>query len=370
MRFSKFVERLVFMPCTEIMIMNSYFKISLMTVTTMMVCASFCLGQDEVDPMTRFQQNTHQVVLDDKGKIIPWTTPQSHAYDVFLRRRWDFIKHYVPNCPGAGPAAQYPLYYFYCAYRTNGTELIPDTWMNDIGEKVPNWFESARLYYAYSGDSSVMTIVRGLADYAIAHGTSAAGFAWPSFPHTTSNAGDTEFSGFTSAKRFALHEVQVDHAAEIGLTYYRLWLYAGDEKYKNAAIVVANTLADRVSVGSATHSPWPYRVILDTGEETAPYGANWTGAYMLLRQLRDARIGRVDDYAAACEQVRRFILQFPLKTGYWTDGHSDTDVKSNTYKEQPERQQLCFVSLRLSRFRRAVESQYSVAHSLDRKILC
>jgi hypothetical protein len=26
------------------------------------------------------------------------------------------------------------------------------------------------------------------------------------------------------------------------------------------------------------------------------------------------------------------MLEHPMKTGYWTDGHSDTDVKSNTYK--------------------------------------
>jgi len=26
------------------------------------------------------------------------------------------------------------------------------------------------------------------------------------------------------------------------------------------------------------------------------------------------------------------MLQYPMKTGYWTDGHSDTDVNSNTYK--------------------------------------
>jgi len=32
------------------------------------------------------------------------------------------------------------------------------------------------------------------------------------------------------------------------------------------------------------------------------------------------------------DKARDFILQYPMKTGYWTDGHSDSDVKSNTYK--------------------------------------
>ena len=34
----------------------------------------------------------------------------------------------------------------------------------------------------------------------------------------------------------------------------------------------------------------------------------------------------------ARDKARDFILEYPMKTGYWTDGHTDTDVKSNTYK--------------------------------------
>jgi hypothetical protein len=204
--------------------------------------------------------------------------------------------------------------------------------MNDIGERIPNWFESARLYYAYSGDTTVMTIVKKLIDYTIEHGTSSSTFAWPNFPYTTTNAGDTIFRGFTSAGRFVLHEVQVDHAGDIGLTYYRLYLYTGDEKYKTAAVNVANTLAEKARNGSATKSVWPYRVVMNTGEVKAEYGANWMGCYALLDNLVKAKIGNVSAYQAAMIKARNFILQFPMKTGYWTDGHTDTDVNSYTYK--------------------------------------
>lgn len=280
----------------------------------------------------RFQENTHPVVLDEHSKIISWIKPQSTAYDNFLHQRWNFIKFKVPNSPGPEPRSSYPQYYFYCAYREKNGTLEPDQWMNDVGEKIPNWFESARLYYAYTGDNSVMTIVKNMADYALEHGTSPANFSWPDFPYTTTNAGDTEFRGFTTAKRFSLHEIQVDHAGEIGLTYYRLYQYTGDEKYKKAAIAIANTLASKVRVGSASQSPWPYLVIMSTGEITSEYGANWTGCYMLLDNLINAKIGNVEAYRNACKKVKDFILTYPLKTGYWTDGHSDTPVKSNTYK--------------------------------------
>jgi hypothetical protein len=40
----------------------------------------------------------------------------------------------------------------------------------------------------------------------------------------------------------------------------------------------------------------------------------------------------VEAYRHARDNARDFILEYPMKTGYWTDGHTDTDVKSNNYK--------------------------------------
>jgi hypothetical protein len=139
-----------------------------------------------------------------------------------------------------------------------------------------------------------------------------------------------DFRGFT--KRLALHEIQVDHAGEMGLTYYRMYLYTGEERYKTAALDVANVLASKARSGSSTQSVWPYRVVMNTGEIKAEYGANWFGAYTLLDNLVNAKLGNVASYKSALVKVRDFILQYPMKTGYWTDGHTDTDVNSNTYK--------------------------------------
>jgi hypothetical protein len=276
--------------------------------------------------------NTHKVVLDSQNKIIPWSTPVEKAYDHFLRLRWNFIKTKVPKSPEPAPRSSYPQYYFYCAFRDKKGVLEPDGWMNDVGEKIPNWFESARLYYAYTGDASVMTIVKDFIDYTIDHGTSPSTFVWPNFPYTTTNAGDMEFRGFTKHGKLVLHEIQVDHAGDMGLAYYRLYLYTGDTKYKTAAINVANTLASKARTGTATQSVWPYRVVMDTGKVTAEYGANWIGSYMLLDNLISANLGNVTAYRDARAKARNFILQYPMKTGYWTDGHTDTDVNSNTYK--------------------------------------
>jgi len=76
--------------------------------------------------------------------------------------------------------------------------LEPDTWMNDIGEKIPNWFESARLYYAYSGDASVMAIVKGLVDHTVEHGYWTDG-------HTDTNVNSNTYKSNPSASNAKLY---------------------------------------------------------------------------------------------------------------------------------------------------------------------
>lgn len=289
-----------------------------------------CKSQPGKIPDTIFC--SHKVVLDEQNKIIPWYIPHENAYDHFLHLRWNFIKTKVPHSPGPDLRSRYPQYYFYCAFKVSNDSILPDTWMNDVGEKIPNWFESARLYYAYTGDSSVMKLMKDFVDYTMEHGTSSSKFEWPDFPYTTTNAGDTIFRGFTNHPTLVLNEIQVDHAGDIGLTYFRMYLYTGEKKYLSAALNVANVLAKKAQTGNQNQSVWPYRVVMDDGRVTAPYGANWTGCYMLLEQLIRANLGNVKAYRDARDKARNFILQFPMRTGYWTDGHTDTDIKSNTYK--------------------------------------
>jgi hypothetical protein len=274
----------------------------------------------------------HWITLDDQQKLVPWYTPAENAFDHFLDLRWNFIKTRVPNSPGPAPRSEYPLYYFYSAFSIKDGIPQPDAWMNDIGEKIPNWFESARLYYAYTGDTTVINIIRKFVDYALKHGTSSYDFAWPGFPYTTTNSGDTIFRGFTSAGRFSLHEVHVDHAGEMGFTYYRMYLLTGNRKYLAAALNVADVLVKHSRSGNGEESVLPYRVRVDSGRVTAPYGANWTGCYMLLKSLSRDGQGNTTEYRKTCDMIKAFLLSYPMKTGYWTDGHTDTDVKSNIYK--------------------------------------
>ncbi len=265
----------------------------------------------------------HEVRLDDQQKLLSWKGDATNAYDHFLRLRWNFVQTKAPQSPGPAPRSSYPQYYFYCAFIDSAGVLLPDMWMNDVGEKLPNWFESALSFYAYTGDIKPMTITKGMIDYTLEHGMTPSTYSWPNFPQSASDAGHLEFRGFTSAKRFSTDDVQVDHAGDIGATFYRMYLFYGDEKYKTAAINVADVLAKKINKGNATQSPWPYVVNMRTGKVVSDYGANWAGSVRLLKMLADDNVGNVKSYMKTYQIARDWVVQYPVKNGLWVDGHTD-----------------------------------------------
>ena len=316
----------------EIIRMNSLLLRFILMAVVLLPLAATCARAETFVGQT--------VTLDSEGKLIPWFAPANRAYHEFLVRRWNFVK----NAPASPPSASsvpvqrsnFPQYYFYNGYVTRNTNSIdPDSWMNDVGEKIPNWFENARLYYAYTGDLSVMTIVKGMVDHSLDYGTTPANFAVPKFPYTTTNVGDTVYQGFTTAGRFVLHEVHFDHGGDMGLTYFRMWQFYGEQKYFDAAVAVADALVANVRTGDRENSVWPYRINAQTGQITSQYAANWIGCHALLDELVKGSHGtpaRIAAYTDARDKARAWTLAHPVVTGYWTDGHSDTQINSSTYR--------------------------------------
>ena len=99
----------------------------------------------------------------------------------------------------AEPWSDYPQYFFIVLIALK-RKPATDMWMNDVENAYQTGFESARLYYAYSGDTTVMLIVK-LVDYVIASWHKPINISMgPAFPYTTTNAGDTHFYGFTFRK--------------------------------------------------------------------------------------------------------------------------------------------------------------------------
>ena len=257
----------------------------------------------------------HTLVVDGQNKIIPWFTPATNAFDNYLDKCWAWAVAAPNDSHGL------PISFLYCAWNPGNPPTADTSWENDVGEKIPNWVESARLYYQYSGDRAPLDYVKRLVDYSLEHGQTPTNHAWPDFPVGTANAGDTEFRGFTGV--WALWDCHVDLAADIGFSMYRMYQMYGDAKYRDKAIHVADLLAAKMVPGTATNSPWPYVINSQTGANQSRYAASWDGALQLFDLLIENNHGNVSNYVSARATLKNWLLTYPMQNGNWVDGHSD-----------------------------------------------
>ena len=268
----------------------------------------------------------HTLVVDGQNKIIPWSTPTANAFDNYLDKCWSWALA-APDLDGL------PISFLYCAWNPGDPPTASGSWENDVGEKIPNWVESARLYYQYTGDMAPLNYVKRLVDYSLDHGQTPANHAWPSFPVGTANPGDKEFQGYTTV--WALWDCHVDLAADIGFSMFRMYQIYGDTKYRDKAIHVADVLASHIVTGNATDSPWPYVINSQTGANQSRYAASWDGALKLFDLLIEDNQGSVSSYTSARTTLKNWLLTYPMQNGNWVDGHSDvkingTDNRSTT----------------------------------------
>lgn len=266
-------------------------------------------------PIGAVQLRDHTVVLDAQNKIIPWYTPTQNAFGNYLDKTWAWAI--------AAPLDQHglPISYLYCAWKPGTPPTIDDTWENDVGEKIPMWIQSARHYYDYSGDMKPLNYVKGLVDYSLVHGQTPSTHAWPDFPVGTSNAGDTEFKGFTPL--WKVWDCHLDLASDIAYSLYIMYQIYGEKKYLDKAIHVADLMAKNIVPGTETNSPWPYVINSVDGANRSRYCSNWDGALLLFDFLIEDNQGDVAAYEAARTLLKAWILKYPMQNGKWVDGHSD-----------------------------------------------
>jgi O-glycosyl hydrolase len=264
----------------------------------------------------------HTLVVDAQNKILPWYSPAANAFDNYLDQCWAWAVVAPNDTHGL------PISFLYCAWRPGNLPTADNYWENDVGEKIPNWVESARLYYQYSGDRAPLDYVKRLVDYSLDHGQTPTNHAWPSFPVGTANAGDTEFCGFTNAPNmWVTWDCHVDLAADIGFSMYRMFQIYGDTKYRDKAIHVANVLVTNIVPGTANDSPWPYVINSQTGANHSRYAASWDGALELFDLLIENNQGNVASYTRARATLKNWLLTYPMQNGNWVDGHSDVKIQ-------------------------------------------
>ncbi len=257
----------------------------------------------------------HTVVTDSQGQLLPWyDSDPGISYDYTLRQVWKFWQNVQP-CNGA------PYY------------MVSRTWdANDLdsgigGGQFVMALASWNLLYDYLGDPAVLDNMRYIADTYLNNSLSEPADLWPNLPYPCNLQQRAIYEGDLIA---GTGVTQPDKAGAFGAELTMLYKKTGDVRYLNAAVDIANSLADKIVPGDADNSPLPYRVNTHTGEVIAPYTSDWTGTIRLFDNLIKLHQGHLDAYLSGQATLTNWVLTYPVKNNLWGPYFEDVDGWSNT----------------------------------------
>ena len=267
--------------------------------------------------------DTHAVLVDEANKLMSWVTPQDKAFDRVSFLSWDLLLNRMPVDPANGLKV----------YFTH-SEYDPDTfagsgWHNNPAGKNAMLAESAALYYAYSGNRGVINLVSSLLDHQLQHGTTPSNFAWANVPWSTGAGGSVTY-GNDGLEGVGV--LEPDKVGELGFHgYLRFWQITGDLRYRDAAIACADALVQNIRAGSATQSPWPYRVRAQNGQVVEDYTAHVIAPIQLFDELIRLDLGNVAGYISARQIAWNWLMSFPMVTGRWTQYFEDVPIGTDPF---------------------------------------
>jgi hypothetical protein len=187
-----------------------------------------------------------------------------------------------------------------------------------------------------------------IADYYLTHGLSPADARWPDipFPYNTYIYSGCYDGDMRNGKDIA----QPDKAGSFGLELIHLYKMSSaynvgeNMLYLDAAVKIANTLAEHMKEGNLNYSPLPYKVNVFTGEtvllrfhdftgtwiDSAGYSSNWAPTLQLFLDLIDLKAGKTDNYKSGFNTLLNWMKVYPLKENKWGPFFEDVDWWSET----------------------------------------
>lgn len=273
----------------------------------------------------------HGVVLDREGKLLSWVQPQEAAYGTVARLAWERLLTGFPTEENG-----LPTWLSYCCF--DGETLRGGAWPHNPASFYAGLAQGAAAYHAYSGDRRVIDFMRRVLDYQLAHGTtpSDAAWEWPSVPYASADHGAIRYRGAHDFRYADPKEtvprlgrgdgygvIEPDKLGELGLGYLTLWKITEDARYRDAALACARSLARHVRPGDAEKSPWPFRVVAETGFVREEYCANVGPAIQLFDELAAAGIGELEDWRRARRTAWDWLVAYPLANDVWANYFED-----------------------------------------------
>jgi len=274
----------------------------------------------------------HPIQTDKSGNIIPWYNPDpAIAYDHNLHLVRNFWLNMRRDPDGL------PYYMEHQVWNKN-----IDDQRGIGGDQFMMAISSWRLLYAYLGDEHLKTNIYFLAGYYLTHGLSPANCKWPDipFPYNT-----LIYSGvYDGDMRNGKDVSQPDKAGSLGQQLITLYKIKSDPVFLDAAVKVANTLAEHTKTGDAEHSPLPFKVNVFTGKtamlkidgksgswkDTACYTSNLTPTLELFYGLIQLHAGNTDEYKIAADKILTWLKKYPIQDNQWGPFFEDVGEWSQT----------------------------------------
>lgn len=275
-------------------------------------------------PVPGVSLDTHQVYVDGAGKLVSWVSPLDKAYETVAFLSFDLLLNRIPIDPANG----LPVTYTHSEYDPD--TLVGSAWPNNPAGKNAMLADAAAMYYAYSGNRAVVTLVQGLLDHQLLRGTTPTTYIWAGVPWSTGKASSAVYGNDDRVEGIDI--LEPDKIGELGYHgYLRFWQLTGDTRYRDAALACANVLAANIRTGSATQSPWPFRVNARTGAIVEDYTAHVIAPIRLFDELIRLNLGNVAAYQSARQQAWNWLMTYPMVNNNWTQYFEDVGVYANRF---------------------------------------
>lgn len=255
----------------------------------------------------------HQVVLDEQGRLQPWT-----SYDNIIQWSVNYINH----CPTRQTKfGQDPWYLVTAKFDEDGAYLSKQ---NNQGSNVYYAMETAKKYYAYSGDRSLFKAVRLLIDRVLLYCTPE-GWSWSRVPVTQDDSPDGEYTDEWG---------EPDKMCLVAIGCIDFYKFTGEKKYLDAARQIIRTVSQHVTPGDESHSPLPYRVHLQTGRVVDPYDAGLISVVKCFETvLPFCSEQEQQEYRAKSQVVWQWLFKYPMSNYRWSGYYEDVVSNHNNLNQ-------------------------------------
>ena len=152
--------------------------------------------------------------------------------------------------------------------------------------------------------------------------------------YASADSGSLTYSGASYGNSSGVGDgvgvIEPDKVGEIGVAFLKYYEFSGVVRFRNAAVQAADVLASHVRIGSATQSPWPFRVYAETDVIREQYTAHVIAPIRLFDELIRLNLGNVAAYRSARQIAWNWLMTYPIQNNIWSGYFEDVPIQSNT----------------------------------------